>query len=42
MDIILSNSSVKPIYEQITRQMKGLILRGDLREGCPALYAPAG
>ena len=33
MDIIISNSSGVPIYEQIARQMKGLILRGDLREG---------
>lgn len=33
MDIIISNSSGVPIYEQITRQMKGLILRGELREG---------
>ncbi|MEG1632512.1 MAG: GntR family transcriptional regulator [Oscillospiraceae bacterium] len=33
MDIIISNSGEVPIYEQITRQMKGLILRGELREG---------
>ena len=33
MDIIISNSSGVPIYEQIVRQMKGLILRGDLSEG---------
>ena len=33
MDIIISNSGGMPIYEQITRQMKGLILRGDLHEG---------
>jgi GntR family transcriptional regulator len=33
MDIIIRNSGGIPIYEQITRQMKGLILRGDLREG---------
>ena len=33
MDIIIRNSGDTPIYEQITRQMKGLILRGDLREG---------
>lgn len=32
MDIIISNSGV-PIYDQITRQIKGLILRGKLREG---------
>ena len=33
MDIIISNASNKPIYEQITSQMKGLILRGELTEG---------
>ncbi len=33
MDIIISNSSGVPIYEQITRQIKGLISRGELREG---------
>ena len=33
MDIIISNSAGTPIYEQITQQMKGLILRGELREG---------
>ena len=33
MDIIIRNSGGIPIYDQITRQVKGLILRGDLREG---------
>ena len=33
MDILISNSGETPIYDQITRQMKGLILRGELREG---------
>ena len=33
MDIIIRNSGGVPIYDQITRQMKGLILRGELREG---------
>lgn len=33
MDIIISNSSNKPIYEQITSQMKGLILSGALASG---------
>ena len=33
MDIILSNSSDKPIYEQITSQIKGLILTGELEPG---------
>lgn len=33
MDIIISNSSDKPIYEQIASQIKQLILSGVLREG---------
>ena len=33
MDIIISNAGDAPIYEQITQQLKGLILRGTLREG---------
>ncbi len=33
MDIVISNSGGTPIYDQITRQMKGLILKGELREG---------
>ncbi len=33
MEILISNSSGVPIYEQITRQIKGLIARGELREG---------
>ncbi len=33
MDIIISNASGVPIYEQIVRQMKGLILSGELAEG---------
>lgn len=33
MDIIISNSGGMPIYDQITRQMRGHILKGDLREG---------
>ena len=33
MDIIISNSSGVPIYEQIVRQLKGLILSGRLPEG---------
>ena len=33
MDIIISNSSQKPIYEQITAQIKSMILSGTLREG---------
>lgn len=33
MDIIISNASDKPIYEQITSQMKALIMAGTLQEG---------
>lgn len=33
MDIIISNASNKPIYEQITSQVKASILKGALREG---------
>jgi len=33
MDIIISNASGKPIYEQITSQIKALILNGTLKEG---------
>lgn len=33
MDIIISNSSSKPIYEQITSQIKALIMNGELQTG---------
>lgn len=33
MDIIISNSSGKPIYEQITSQIKNMVLTGVLKEG---------
>lgn len=33
LDIIISNASGKPIYEQITSQMKSLIMAGELVEG---------
>lgn len=33
MDLIISNSSGKPIYEQITSQIKNLIINGALQEG---------
>ena len=33
MDIIISNASDKPIYEQITSQIKNLIIAGALRQG---------
>ncbi len=35
MKIIISNSSEKPIYEQITDQIKALILKEDILEGEP-------
>ncbi len=33
MNLIISNSSGKPIYEQITSQIKNSILGGELQEG---------
>ena len=33
MDIIISNSSGKPIYEQVEDQIKAAILSGELSEG---------
>jgi len=33
MDIIISNSTGEPIYEQITSQIKAMIMSGELREG---------
>lgn len=33
MDIIISNSSDKPIYEQISSQIKNLIITGELNPG---------
>ena len=33
MDIIVSNSSTSPIYEQISRQIKDQILQGELKAG---------
>ena len=33
MDIIIRNTGDVPIYEQIVRQIKGQILRGELKEG---------
>ncbi len=33
MDIIISNASTLPIYEQIVTQMKDLILTGELEQG---------
>lgn len=33
MDIIISNTNGKPIYEQITVQIKGMIMNGTLDQG---------
>ena len=33
VDILISNSSGKPIYEQISRQIKAMILSGELAPG---------
>lgn len=33
MDIIISNTSDKPIYEQITIQIKTMVMSGRLKEG---------
>lgn len=35
VEIILSNSSSKPIYEQITTQIKAMIMKGELKAGDP-------
>lgn len=33
MHIVISNQNGKPIYEQITEQVKALIISGELKEG---------
>ena len=33
MNLIISNASGQPIYDQITSQIKGLILSGELHAG---------
>ncbi len=33
MNIIISNSSGQPIYEQIVNQIKNMIISGELKEG---------
>ncbi|GIO44331.1 GntR family transcriptional regulator [Paenibacillus apis] len=35
MDIIISSNTSKPIYEQITSQIKAMIMNGDLQTGDP-------
>ncbi len=37
MEIIISNSSTSPIYEQISRQIKDQILQEELKAGTPCL-----
>lgn len=33
MNIIINNSSGKPIYEQITNEIKNMVIKGELKEG---------
>ena len=33
MDIVISNNTGKPIYEQITAQVKAMIISGELKAG---------
>jgi len=35
LDIIISSSTSKPIYEQITMQIKAMIMSGELEAGAP-------
>ena len=35
MEIIISNNTSKPIYEQITLQIKAMIMSGELETGSP-------
>lgn len=44
MDIIISNSSGEPIYEQIVMQIKSLIMTGELKPGdaLPSMRSLAG
>lgn len=35
MEIIISNSGGRPIYEQITDQIKGMVMNGTLKPGDP-------
>ncbi len=43
MEIIISTNTSKPIYEQITSQMKAMIMKGELKagEGIPSMRALA-
>jgi len=33
MNIIVNNTSMQPIYEQIVEQVKGLIMQGEMQQG---------
>ncbi|SFF09328.1 GntR family transcriptional regulator [Paenibacillus algorifonticola] len=35
MEIIISSNSSKPIYEQITTQIKAMVMQGELKTGDP-------
>ena len=35
MNIIINNSSGKPIYEQITNEIKNMVIKEELKEGDP-------
>jgi len=35
LDIVISNNTSKPIYEQITMQIKAMIMNGELQSGAP-------
>ncbi len=35
MDIIISSNTAKPIYEQITQQIKAMVMSGELQTGTP-------
>lgn len=35
MDLVIVNSSAEPIYEQIARQIKAMIIQGKLKPGDP-------
>ena len=35
MKLIINHSSMQPIYEQIVEQIKGMVMRGELKENTP-------
>ena len=39
MEIVISSNTSKPIYEQITSQIKALIMSGELQRRSHSLYA---